>query len=225
MSAITILNSRTPSKTRTRQSIEGKDPCVFTDIYRDDTNMVIWQRALSIELQKAVKQLILLKPNFQSAMVVTPKNSLASLNESLDAYDGSRTLSKDISSLVDMFCCLFDLKQVGLRITILDRAMCPKFHVDRVPCRLVTTYQGIATQWLHHNKVDRSKLGGGNEGKTDEQSGLFNNLQDIHQLRTGDVALLKGEAWEGNENAGLVHRSPSLLPNEVRLLCTLDFVD
>jgi hypothetical protein len=142
-------------------------------------------------------------------------------------------LSKDIAQLVDMFCCLFDLKRAGLRLTVLDRAMCPRFHVDKVPCRLVTTYQGIATEWLPHQCVDRSKLGFGNEGMSDEKSGLFQQSEDIQRLYKGEVALLKGEGWEGNEGAGLVHRSPSMsasnqsiwanTASESRLLLTLDF--
>lgn len=56
--------------------------------------------------------------------------------------------------MVDMFCCLFELKRAGLRLTVLDRAMCPRFHVDRVPCRLVTTYLGAATEWLPHTVAD-----------------------------------------------------------------------
>jgi hypothetical protein len=35
--------------------------------------------------------------------------------------------------------------------------------------------------------------------------------------------LLKGEAWIGNENGGLVHRSPNLTGGARRLLLTLDF--
>ncbi|WP_428354217.1 DUF1826 domain-containing protein [Methyloprofundus sp.] len=38
-------------------------------------------------------------------------------------------------------------------------------------------------------------------------------------------ALLKGERWEGNENAGLVHRSPAINEGERRLLLTLDFMN
>ena len=101
--------------------------------------------------------------------------------------------------------------------------MCPRFHVDRVPCRLVTTYAGKATQWLAHDRVDRSKLGPGSEGKPDAESGLYTNVEDIQQLQQGDVALLKGECWEGNEGAGLVHRSPQLTAGTGRLLLTLDF--
>ena len=54
---------------------------------------------------------------------------------------------------------LFELKSVGLRLTALGHAMCPRFHVDRVPCRLATTYFGSATEWLPHDRVNRSKLG------------------------------------------------------------------
>jgi len=103
--------------------------------------------------------------------------------------------------------------------------MCPKFHVDKVPCRLVTTYQGAATEWLPHQAVNREKLGAGSNGKADSESGLYKNQNDIQQLNCGEVALLKGESWQGNENAGLVHRSPSLAVDEHRLLLTLDFSD
>jgi hypothetical protein len=37
------------------------------------------------------------------------------------------------------------------------------------------------------------------------------------------VALLKGESWENNEGAGLVHRSPAVKSGQQRLLLTLDF--
>lgn len=124
-----------------------------------------------------------------------------------------------------MFCYLFDLKQTGLRLTTLCHAMCPRFHVDRIPCRLVTTFQGVSTQWLPNHTVDRTKLGAGSQGLPDDQSGIYLSENDICQLKTGDVALLKGERWEGNENAGLVHRSPAVTEGGQRLLLTLDFVD
>ena len=108
---------------------------------------------------------------------------------------------------------------------VLDRSMCPKFHVDKVPCRLVTTLSGIATQWLDHQVVDRDKLGAGSNGLPDEESGLFERQSHINQLSVGDVALLKGEGWFDNEGAGLVHRSPALNSNDRRLLLTLDFID
>ncbi len=88
----------------------------------------------------------------------------------------------------------------------------------------MTTYLGSATQWLSNNDVDRRKLGAGSHGKPDHLSGIYPNEASINQLSSGDVALLKGSGWEGNEALGLVHRSPEVLPNERRLLLTLDMV-
>jgi hypothetical protein len=128
-------------------------------------------------------------------------------------------------SLKLISCCLFDLKRTGLRLTVLSHAMCPRFHVDKIPCRLITTYQGIATEWLPHHLVNRTQLGTPTNRDSNNIATLYQDQKDIQQLARGDIALLKGEGWEGNENAGLVHRSPALIPNEKRVLLTLDFLD
>ena len=52
----------------------------------------------------------------------------------------------------------------------------------------------------------------------------LNTFSYIQHLSEGDIALLKGDEWEGNEGFGVIHRSPSLNDNETRLLLTLDFV-
>lgn len=206
-----------------RHGISGNQPEVLTEIYKDETNIVIWERKLAEQLVKAVSHILETKPSLQLSHIVSPQNADTIFDDALDADDATAALREDIKQLVDMFCCLFDLKHAGIRLTALNSAMCPRFHVDRVPCRLVTTYQGEATHWLPHHLVDRSKLGAGNQGKPDEQSGLFATANDIQKLSQGDIALLKGKLWEGNENAGLVHRSPKVTRNTHRLLFTLDF--
>ena len=197
-------------------------------IYDQNTNIVIWQRDLEQALTNAVNTLISTNAIKPLELAVSPDDAFDKLVTALKPNDNNRdetdALCKDITLLVEMFCCLFDLKRAGLRLKILDKPMCPRFHVDKIPCRLVTTYQGIATQWLNHSDVDRSKLGTGNLGKPDEESGLFKSLNNINQLNQGDVALLKGEYWDENEGAGLVHRSPPVAENEQRLLLTLDFI-
>lgn len=233
MNALTAMNESQstnillPEPLAIRAS-ESDTPEVFTDIYRDDTNIAIWQRKLSEELVLAVDEILKTGARVKIAEEVTAESVHSTLCNALGDTNAVRRLSDDITLLVDMFCCLFDLKEVGLRLTALDRAMCPRFHFDRIPCRLVTTYHGIATEWLPHQLVDRSKLGAGNQGRSDEQSGLFDSTDDIRQLSEGDVALLKGEFWHDNEGAGLVHRSPVQpegLLTERRLLLTLDFIN
>ncbi|MGX9416747.1 DUF1826 domain-containing protein [Vibrio sp. WJH972] len=201
----------------------GSEPKVFADIYKPDHNIAIWQRTLSTQMTEDIDALL---QDGQLALVrsVTPKDAGLWLRNKLEGYACAKALSEDIALIVDMFCCLFDLKEAGVRLTTLDRPMCPKFHVDQIPCRLVTTYAGTATQWLGDNDIDRSKLGAASAGIPDHLSGLFKNNMAINQMESGDVALLKGGGWEGNESTALVHRSPELSPNERRLLLTLDFI-
>ena len=124
-----------------------------------------------------------------------------------------------------MFCDIFSLKSAWLRLDAVYGPMCPRFHVDSVKCRLVTTYVGPATQWLPNNLIDRSKLGHGNEGQSDENSGLYLDDSYIEQLDIGHIALLKGESWDGNKGRGLVHRSPKQEGSYKRLYMTIDFPD
>ena len=208
-----------------RRSTEGSDVGALTDIYRDDTNITVWKRPLPDELLSSVDAFIRTAVLKKAVLAVTAKDTHEVLVSAFGEEQISHTLSDDIAQLVDMFCCLFDLKRAGLRLTIMDSAMCPKFHVDKIPCRLVCTYHGIATEWLPNHLIDRTKLGAGSLGETDEESGLFNNTNTIQRLSRGDVALIKGEYWEGNEGAGLVHRSPPIASGANRLLLTLDFID
>lgn len=207
---------------KVRHPIMGEDPTVFTEIYQEETNIVVWRRSLTIELKKNVSELLTVSPKFKSVLTVTPDSVHNSVAESF-GHTSLPALTESISELVDMFCCLFELKHTGLRLTALDSPMCPRFHVDRVPCRLVTTFQSVATEWLPHDCVDRSKLGLGSNGLPDHESGIYKHAQDIQQLSAGDVALLKGESWQNNDHAGLVHRSPALPKEEHRLLLSLDF--
>ena len=200
------------------------DPAVLADIYEPKTNIAIWQRSLSERLQCLVGEFVASRKQPYTSVICTPAGARPQLLKEFGSSDFS-TLVDDVNELIDMFCCLFDLNQVGLRMTVLREAMCPKFHVDQVPCRLVTTYSGIGTQWLPNNSVNREKLGYGSAGLSDQESGLYGNESDIRQIATADVALLKGEGWQGNQNAGLVHRSPAIPSRESRLLLTLDFSD
>ena len=198
---------------------------VLADIYQENTNIVVWKRSLTDELLEASISILSTNPDLEISLVVSPQDTVSNLQARLDSSKMAMILIEDIHKLVNMFCDLFDLKRVGLRLTSLKHAMCPRFHVDNVPCRLITTYQGIATEWLSHGNADRRKLGVGNKGKPDSQSGIYQDESDVQQLSQGDVALLKGEAWVGNERKGLIHRSPQLYDQASRLILTIDFID
>lgn len=219
---LNFAGKRSQAGGMSRHMSQDKQPMVLSDIYQSEINIAIWERKLPATLQNSVKEFLALNPTFQKEMVLTPQDAFSRISESFG--NNMTEFSEDIAELVDMFCYLFELKEAGMRLKVLDRAMCPKFHVDKVPCRLVTTYQGMATEWLPHELVDQTKLGWGCNGLPDSESGLYQSESDIQQLDCGDVALLKGTLWGGNENAGLVHRSPELIANEKRLILTLDFM-
>ncbi|MBU2910992.1 DUF1826 domain-containing protein [Vibrio splendidus] len=200
----------------------SEQPTVLADIYQSDINIAVWQRQFDEDLTMAISEFIASNPNFSKSISLSPDNAFDKL-EFATGGTASKALLENMAELVDMFCCLFDLEEVGLRLAVLNKAMCPRFHFDQVPCRLVTTYHGVATQWLPNESVDRSKLGRGSNGQPDSISGLYNDESDIQKMASGDVALLKGERWSGNENRGLVHRSPVTSSDETRLLLTLDF--
>ncbi|MEN7343695.1 MAG: DUF1826 domain-containing protein [Pseudomonadota bacterium] len=217
-------NTANPTKALRRTAAKGTTVDVLADVYDERNNIVIWQRPISDDLDSAISAFLGETQALEATLVVTPGH----VEEQIRLATGKtlpETLARDLSDLVEKFCFLFELERAGMRLATLDRAMCPRFHVDRVPCRLITTYSGIGTEWLSHDAVDRSKLGPGSNGLADHESGIYGDDNDINRLARGEVALLKGELWPENEGAGLVHRSPAVAPGEQRLLLTLDMAD
>ncbi len=205
-----------------RRTYSDNSPQALTEIYQPEVNMAVWQRAPATDVTKESQRLC--SQSFSGCRVIVSEVQLTELNTLLPVLDALPSLRTDIQLLAEMFCCLFGLDAVGIRLVPLRTAMCPKFHVDRIPCRLVTSYFGAGTEWLPHSQIDRNRLGGGNGGLPDAESGVYKTADAIRTLGTGDVALLKGELWHGNEGAGLVHRSPVIETGQTRLLLTLDFV-
>jgi hypothetical protein len=224
MNPLNVMQTTMPNMQQRHSMMGGQSDILFS-IYQQEINVAIWQRSLSNSLRQSAETILSAKPSLEILAVLSPRDAFETVQKALGPSQESEVLAKDIAQLVDMFCSLFEQKRAVIRLSALDRTMCPRFHVDWVPCRLITTYQGVATEWLPHNVADRSKLGTGNIGKPDELSGLFDSSSDIKQLNCGDIALLKGEIWENNEGAGLIHRSPKLSGGTRRLLLTIDFIN
>ena len=183
----------------------GDTPLALSDILEDGVNLALWQRQLPLHI--ADSMVIELnnddaEPNLQG---------LASSCRDLEGYEG---FIADVSWLVSAFACLLGAKRIGVRLRLLDKAMCPRFHVDHVPVRLITTYAGVGSQWLREGVMDRRKLSQPDAEPTER----------IEQIHCGEVALLKGTKWHGNEGHGLIHRSPALRADERRLILTLDWL-
>ncbi|NJJ58090.1 DUF1826 domain-containing protein [Pseudomonas sp. B14(2022)] len=197
----------------------GDTPLALSDILEDGVNLALWQRQLPLHIAEFGTLLVALNEPLAESLVIELNREdaepnlrgLASSYRDLEGYEG---FIADVSWLVSAFACLLGAKRIGVRLRLLDKAMCPRFHVDHVPVRLITTYAGIGSQWLREGVMDRRKL-----SQPDAEPS-----QCIEQIQCGEVALLKGTKWHGNEDHGLIHRSPALKADERRLILTLDWL-
>ncbi|GLZ86172.1 hypothetical protein Pres01_22230 [Metapseudomonas resinovorans] len=203
------------------QQVHGDSPVVLAEVLRDGVNLAIWQRQLPLHVQGFANSLLALGEPLAESLCVELQGmdddprlpSLAAGFADLEGYQG---FVADVAWLVRAFACLVDARRIGLRLRRLDRAMCPRFHVDHVPLRLISTYSGAGSQWLREGEMSRSGLG----NPASEPVVVVDN----QRLAAGHVALFKGEKWLGNEGRGIIHRSPQLAPGESRLLLTLDWL-
>jgi hypothetical protein len=194
-------------------------PDVLTDILEEGVNLAVWQRQLPLHIAEFGALLISLDEPLAESLVIELASEDAEPNLQglathccdLEGYEG---FIADVSWLVSAFACLLGAKRIGVRLRLLDKAMCPRFHVDHVPVRLITTYAGIGSQWLREGVMERQHLSQADAEPTER----------IEQIHCGEVALLKGEKWHGNEGFGLIHRSPQLKADERRLILTLDWL-
>lgn len=210
-----------PKRQTIVQQVQGETPQTLTRILEDGVNLAIWKRQLPVHISDFARLLLSLnEPLAESLVLDMPDDDtepnlhgLASGFSDLEGYEG---FIADVSWLVSAFSCLLGAKRIGLRVRVLDKAMCPRFHVDHVPVRLISTYAGVGSQWLKEGVMDRRFLG------TPGAEPLQDSL--IEHIGSGEVALLKGEKWHGNEGFGLIHRSPQLPPGTRRLMLTLDWL-
>tara|TARA_R110000787_G_scaffold115076_4_gene224967 strand:+ start:1256 stop:1918 length:663 start_codon:yes stop_codon:yes gene_type:complete len=200
-------------------------PLVMTSIYQPHINLVIWQRQLQKTLQDYIDALTQGLNALQLRTIIAPAEVSEWLGGLLPEDPRRHLFIDDVSQLVEMYADLFDLNVVGLRLSLINETMCPRFHTDHLACRLVTTYSGQGSEWLQEGNVDRSKLGAGAKGMADQLSGIYQHHQDIQQLQQGEVGLFKGDGWINSQVNGIVHRSPHINKTDKRLLLTLDFAE
>lgn len=195
----------------------------LTAIYQKDVNLVVLPRVLTSDVQAAVHALAA-GPDFTAtAQVHAARPDLSPLPFATQA--GADPLLADIQFWVQAFAELFDAEQIGLRISHSRSVLCPRFHIDRVPVRLVCAYAGPSLQWLAEPDVDRSFLGHRSGGRSDKESGLIRHPATIQQVPPQAIVLCRGDSWPGQAGRASVHRSPPLpAGSSGRIVMTLDML-
>ena len=181
----------------------------LADIFDPDVQICTWPREIDASISAYLESL---EQTGTMQVIETLKADDKLQLSQLPGGPGRKGLIDDLSLLRDIVCELLGCPAVGLRIARLGHAMCPGWHIDRTGIRLVCTYQGPGTEWLLDQNVDRHDL---------SHSSMED--QDFIQASAGEIILLKGELWQGNEQFGSVHRSPELTAsNGLRTLVTID---
>lgn len=199
--------------------VEGKDISTLPRIFEDDINIAIMHRQLPQAIQVGVTAQLQANEALSVIWLGPPGDDLRrELIKRLHDPEASGALIEDIVTLAEAMAYLFDTNTVELRLRRLENAMCPRFHYDKLPVRLVTTYHGPGSEWLPEWALNRQGLGAPNPEKPE----IITAPTAIQHLAAGDLALIKGSGWIGNEEHGLVHRSPGLPAGFQRLLLTLD---
>ena len=122
----------------------------------------------------------------------------------------------DVDQLVRAFAKLTKAQSVYVKLERVEDNGCSSWHQDSVPLRLITTYRGPCTEWVHPD-VSNATLRRKNADAKDAQS-----------LCHHDVALFKGRGPTEHGDAllnhpGIVHRSPRIEGSGVhRVVLVLD---
>jgi len=199
------------------RSVHSTDPLSMAEILEDDVELVEIQDAVPKPIRAfaaAVMQtrrlgapLWALLDNSQDPAPECCETSLAPLAD----VEGQKQFAAWLRHWVAGFASLNDNNTTGLRVSHLRAPMCPRFHVDQVPTRMIVTLEGAGTEWLPANAT--ATLG---------EDGQCNSTDAVRQLAPGSVGLFKGSGFDDGRARGVIHRSPS--GAEDRLVMTLDAV-
>jgi hypothetical protein len=190
---------------RASRIAEGDGPDALGRLSAPGVAAAIWRRSLPGVLSGWLDALAPDRlPRFRARLAV------ADVGAAVDAACGiaglaagpARTaLAAELGALAKMFGQLLQTDIVEARLDVIATDACHRFHVDRVRARLLCTLRGPGTEFALPAAAD---------------------VRVVRPLARGEVALMRGTLWPGEETA-LLHRSPPIDGTGiVRLLFVLD---
>ena len=194
----------------------GQSPQILQDIHIKSKNIAIYQRHIEA-LNKELKQIQ------EQTIECRVKGTAEEILPILQAYfakhlNGCNALLADITKLLNFFQQLSQATSFRLLLATISTNMCRRFHTDINDLRMLCTYIGQGTLWVPDEVVNhRATAKGSNEDMVLDE-------QQIQQVNTGDVIILKGALYE--DANPILHRSPSIEKHgEKRLLLRIDTND
>jgi len=192
-------------------------------IFHPFTQIVIWRRDADNIVDRYVQQ-GLANNLFGNGFLTVIRSDEGLAPDLLPPLPGREAMVDDVRFIAELYSDLIGCNEIALRLEVLDKAMCPRFHVDRTGIRLVCTYHGQGTEWINDEWVDHNKLELSSLGFADRASGLFDERTRVEATAPFDITLLKGSLWQGNAQRGAIHRSPAVAAGQSRVLLVMDAV-
>ncbi len=184
----------------------------FAAIYDEDVEIVSVSRPQAGLCETLSQALIRSRRVPQSRWSQTVGDSQAAAGELPPGVDGA--LVDQIAQASEVLGELLGCERVGVRLETLSAPMCPRFHIDQIPCRMLITLSGSGTEWIPNDDVDWTLF-----ADLDSTQAPLRVEGQIRSLTMGHWSLLKGGKWD-EQFRGVVHRSPHDAGE--RLLLSLD---
>ena len=192
----------------------GESPKIFEKIHDEQINIAIYERNVN-HLTDEIKRIMHNELNFKATgnidYILNELNKIPSVND-------YKLIIDDIRLLLNCFKEISEAKSFKILLAIVDNNMCRRFHTDLNYIRMLCTYSGPGTMWLSENNLNRKAL-----DDLDENDSIVINQNDIKQVDTGSVVILKGALYPREGTKAAVHRSPNIEESQQkRLLLRID---
>jgi hypothetical protein len=179
---------------------QGDTPAVLARIDQPGIDLALWRRALPVETDSWLDRLPFrrLPHGRVLARLDEVPAALAALftRSATPDTDAARLLAADMADLACLFAAAARTETIDLRLDTVRDDGCWRFHRDRVPLRLLSTYRGPGTQYVpaacseEALRAQRAYCG------------------PLHEMPRHAVALFRGDVSGGGR--GVVHRSPPI---------------
>ena len=183
---------------------------ILSTIHDSDKNIAIFERNIS-GLNNEIDVLLSRATEFRCKGTV--QDISKRIKEAFCAQ--CPELHLDFIELIELFKDVTGAEEFKFFLHTVTTDMCRKFHTDINDLRMLCTYAGPGTLWVAEDD---------NSSKSQSQSSSHEvsiDKDSIHQVKTGNVAILKGALYPNSNPA--IHRSPSISKNaETRLLLRID---
>ncbi|MFZ1694330.1 MAG: DUF1826 domain-containing protein [Flavobacteriales bacterium] len=195
----------------------GPDASVLQRIHEEEINVAVWERNNPVPAEQVSAVMHALEGEVRASGCVTAivehvRELFTSLGLEADE------LLDDIALLLEGFATTSMVKDLRLSLSAVNTNMCRRFHTDVNDLRLLCTYAGPGTLWLPNDAVNEQAI-----RSRDPHLPIERSPEDIRQVGTGHVAIIKGALYPGDRVAACVHRSPTIEETgQQRLLLRID---